>query len=159
MKPDFKGQESVSGPFLLEMIPPPTPTTQYIQVHRLSGDENLSHLLLAYHHYGAAKAVIFVNTSDEFQLHQDLLNTLPASSEEYSKLLSVLIPKRAGTDLVVNIRRFPFSRCKIYSASVNDENLELTEMATALTHHPSPAAEKGLYIKESYFLYFYFACL
>ena len=72
LNPDFKGQESVSGPSLLEMIPPPTPTTQYIQVHRLSGDENLSHLLLAYHHYGAAKAVIFVNTSDEFQLHQDL---------------------------------------------------------------------------------------
>ena len=92
----------------------------------------------------------------DFQLHQDLLNTLPASSEEYSV---ELILKRAGTDLVVNIRRFPFSRCKIYSASVNDENLELTEMATALTHHPSPAAEKGLSIKESYFLYFYFACL
>ena len=80
--------------FLLEKIPPPTPTTQYIQVHRLSGDENLSHLLrFAYHHYGAAKAGVFVSTSDEFHLHQDLLNTLPASSEEYSKLLSVLLPK------------------------------------------------------------------
>ena len=142
MKPDFREEESVSGPFLLEKIPPPTPTTQYIQVHRLSGDENLSHLLLAYHHYGAAKAVIFVNTSDEFHLHQDLLNTLPASSEEYSKLLSVLIPKRAGTDLVVNIRRFPFSRCNIHFASVDNVNLEPTEMSIAPAYPSS--ADKGL---------------
>ena len=144
LKPDFKGEESVSGPFLLEMIPPPSPAIQYIQVHRLSGNENLSHLLLAYHHYGAAKAVIFVNTSDEFQLHQNLLNTLPATSEEYSKQLSMLIPKRAGTDLVVNIRRFPSLRCKIHSASVDAFNLELTGLGMAIApHHPVPA-ETGL---------------
>ena len=149
LKPDFRGEESVSGLFLLEKIPPPSPTAQYIQVHRLSGNENLSHLLLAYHHYGAAKAVVFVNTSDEFQLHQDLLNTLPASSEEYSKLLSVLIPKKAGTDLVMKIHR-PSSRCEIHSASVDlEQNLEQTETTIAPTY-PSPA-EKGLYIKAGYF--------
>ena len=143
LKPDFKGEESISGPFLLEMIPPPTLVVQYIQVHRLNGNENLSHLLLAYHQYGAARAVVFVNTCDESQLHQDLLNTLPAADEEYSKLLSIVVQKSAGTELVKNISRFPFFRCNIYSTGAHkSESFELTELT--LTSHPSPA-EKGAY--------------
>ena len=53
LKPDFKGQESVSGPFLLEMIPPPTPTTQYISsAQTLVSDENflLRYQNIAYLH-------------------------------------------------------------------------------------------------------------
>ena len=116
---------------------------QYIQVHRLNGNENLSHLLLAYHQYGAARAVVFVNTCDESKLHQDLLNTLPAAGEEYSKLLSIVVQKSAGTELVKNISRFPLFRCNIYSTGVHEsESFELTELT--MVSHPSPA-EKGVY--------------
>lgn len=140
MKPDFKGEKTVSGPLLLETIQPPFSVKQYIQVHRLSENEDLSLLLLAYYYYGAAMAVIFVNTSEEFQLHQGFLSTLPASTcgEEYSKLLSVLVPKNTGTDLVKNI---PFVRCIIHSTSIEHESLEPAE----LTKAPSPSlTEKGL---------------
>ena len=116
----LRPESSIYGPLLIETVQPPSTTTQYIQLHRLSGNENLSHLLLVYHHYGAAMAVIFVNTSEEFQLHHDLLNTLPASSDEYSKLLCFIITKSAGTDLVANFSRFQSIQCKINSFSTAD---------------------------------------
>ena len=120
----LRGVTSINGPLLLETVQPPPTTTQYIQLHRLSGNENLSHLLLVYHHYGAAMAVIFVNTSDEFVLNQYLLKTLPASSEEYSKLLCFLITKSAGTDLVANFSRFQSIQCQINSISTDSARLQ-----------------------------------
>ena len=120
---------------MVEKIPPPISAVQYIQVHRLNGNENLSHLLLAYHHYGAARAVVFVNTCEESQLHQDLLNTLPAADEEYSKLLSIVVQKSAGTELVKNIHRFPWLRCKIRSASTEDVSLDPSELGIPIEPH------------------------
>ena len=141
MKLDFRGRESVSGPLLLETVQPPSSVKQYIQVHRLSENEHLSLLLLAYYHYGSAIAVVFVNTSDEFQLHQGLLHTLPASNEEHSKLLCVIVTRSAGTDFVRNIHQFPYARCMIRSASDEHVSLEQPEQTKA----PSPSlSEKGM---------------
>ena len=97
------------GPLLIETVQLPSTTTQYIQLHRLSGNENLSHLLLVYHHYGAAKAVIFVNTSNELKLSQDLLSTFPVSS----KILCFIISKSAGTNLISNFGLLQSIDCEI----------------------------------------------
>ena len=118
-----KGETYICGPLLIETVQPPPTTTQYIQLHRLSGKENLSHLLLVYHHYSAAKAVIFINTSDEFQLSQNLLDTLPVSSKEYSKIFCFVITKSAGADLVELYSLFQPVQCRINFFSTDTERL------------------------------------
>ena len=115
----LKGEISIYAPLLIETVQPPTSMIQYIQLHRLSGNENLSHLLLVYHHYSAAKAVIFVNTSNEFQLHQNLLDTLPVNPQ----ILCFIITKSAGTDLVDIFSLFQSIQCRINSFSTDSAYL------------------------------------
>ena len=129
------GERSIYGALLIETVQPPSTTTQYIQLHRLSGNENLSHLLLVYHHYSAAKAVIFVNTSDKFQLSQDLLDTLPVSSKEYSKIFCFVITKSVGADLVELFSLFQSVQCRINSFST--DTVRPPEMVSRAIHYSS----------------------
>ena len=120
---------SIFGPLLIETVQPPSSATQLptIQLHKLTGNEDLSHLLLVYHHCSAAKAVIFVNTSDDFQLPKNLLDTLSVPSKEYSEMLCLIITNSVGTDLLGRFRLFSSIQCTITSVSVDSMYLPRPE--------------------------------
>ena len=89
----------IQGPAFLEAIPPSV--TPCIQLHRLERGQNLAHLVLLYHHFGA-KAIIFVNIESKFKfcLPQELLNTINLSREGTTRVYCVLVAKEIGDELI-----------------------------------------------------------
>ena len=122
----------IHGRAFLEAIPPPT--TPCIQLHRLEHGQNLAHLFLLYHHFGA-KAIIFVNTADNFCLPQELLNTTNASREGTTRVNCVLVSKAAGDDLI--------SHCSQggISCDISPYSCENQPPSTPFSHNRKP--EKG----------------
>ena len=94
----------IQGPAFLEAIPPPA--IHCIQLHRLKHGQNLAHLVLLYHHFGA-KAIIFVNTESKFKfcLPQELLNTINLSREGTTRVNCVIVSKDVGGELIEHCRQ------------------------------------------------------
>ena len=109
----------IRGPAFLEAIPPPA--TPCIQLHRLKHGQNLAHLFLLYHHFGA-EAIIFVNTANTFCLPQELLNTIDMSRERTTRVNCVIVSKAAGDDLVNHCLQGPVA-CEISPHSCENEPL------------------------------------
>ena len=104
----------------LEAIPPPVHGC--IQLHRLKEGQDLAHLLVLYTRFGA-KAIIFVNTRDGYELQPDLTSTLSVIKGSSYKYCCVLISRSDGERLIDYTNDFKGVFCEINSGSCSDDEL------------------------------------
>ena len=103
----------------LETIPPPS--RDCIQLHRLKKGQNIAHLLVLYHHFGAS-AVIFVNTSNDYELQPELMATLAVVKKNPPRGINcILISRGDGKRLIEKSDGFQYVYCGISFSSCTDE--------------------------------------
>ena len=103
----------------LETIPPPS--RDCIQLHRLKKGQNIAHLLVLYHHFGAS-AVIFVNTNNDYELQPELMATLAVAKKNPPRGINcILISCGDGRKLIDKSDGFQNVYCGISSSSCTDE--------------------------------------
>ena len=146
LEPDFSGR-SLSGPAFLEAIPPPAHSC--IQLHRLKKGQNLAHLFLLYHHFGA-KAIILVNTEDNFTLSQELMDTIPGPSREgIARINCVLVSKAIGSDILKTNNNLQGSvSCEICPHSCEDVEVLLTPPFSTSQYKPKKGLLPAVYLAD-----------
>ena len=113
------GQLLQQQPTYLETIPPPS--HECIQLHRLEKGQNMAHLLVLYHHFGAS-TVIFINTSDNYELQQELMATLAVAKRNPPRGINcILISLGDGKKLIKGIEDHHNVFCWISSSSFADD--------------------------------------
>ena len=121
-------------PTYLETIPPPS--RECIQLHRLEKGQNMAHLLVLYHHFGAS-TVIFINTSDNYELQPELMATLAVAKKNPPRGINcILISLGDGKKLIKGIEDHHNVFCWISSSSCADD------LHIVPDHYPAAARSK-----------------